>query len=99
MPRTGLHPDVALDITLSATCSRNRYTDDPGPVIAELRALAGRRTDILARVAGSFAGYYDTPDTHTLCAALVTEIEGAAGWVPHGRDMRERSARGREHPA
>ncbi len=99
MPRPGLSPDVALDIELSATCSRNRYTHDPGPVITELRSIAGRRTDILARVAGSFAGYYDSPDTHVLCAALVAEIDGAEGWVPHGRDMRERSARGREHPA
>ena len=31
-----LSPDVMLSITLDAICSRNRYTTDPGPVVAEL---------------------------------------------------------------
>lgn len=34
------------------------------------------------------AGFYDGPDTHVLCAAL-TEIPGAASWVPLGKRRRD----------
>lgn len=83
-----LTPDTLLDVHLSAICTRNQYTRDPGPVIAEPRTVAGDRVDILARVAGMVAGFYDGPDTHVLCAAL-TEIPGAASWVPLGKRRRD----------
>lgn len=64
--RRGLHPDTALDVPLSAICSRYRYTTDAAPVIDELRRIAGDRVDILARVAGSWVGYYGDDHTRTL---------------------------------
>jgi len=88
MSRHHLHPDVALGIRLSAICSRHRYTTDPQPVIDELLATAGDRADILAAETGSWAGYYDGPDTHTLAAALIAHIPGAADWVHLGRARR-----------
>lgn len=39
---------MKLSIALDAIYSRNRYTTDPAPVIAELRATAGDRHDALA---------------------------------------------------
>jgi len=82
-----LSAEKLLDVRLSAICSRNRYTHDPAVVVAELRATAGDRTDILAQVAGLFAGYYDDAPTHALCVAL-REIEGAGAWVGLGQRRR-----------
>lgn len=80
-----LHPDVALSVTLSAICARNRYVTDAGPVLAELRAAAGDREDVLAEVSGTWAGFNET-DTHA--GALVTalrSIPGTEAWVAVGR--------------
>lgn len=93
MPRSGLDPDTALDVLLSAICSRNRYTTDPGPVIDELRAAAGDRLDILAHVAGRWAGFYESTHTALLCAALL-EIPGAQAWVALGRERRDAPVHG-----
>jgi hypothetical protein len=82
-----LSPDVMLDVRLSAICSRNRYTKTPGPVIDELRAEAGVRTDILAMVAGTWAGFYDGPDTHPLAFAL-QGLPGARDWIELGQRRR-----------
>lgn len=79
-----LSPDTLLDIELSALCSRHRYTTDPAPVLDELRRRAGARTDILARVAGTWAGYYRDEHTATLADALLT-IDGADEWVQLGK--------------
>ena len=88
MTRHGLDPDTALDVLLSAICSRNRYTTDAAAVIAELHRIAGDRLDILARVAGSWVGYYGDDHTRTLCKALL-EIPGATDWVGQGRARRD----------
>ena len=88
MPSRPLAPDAALGVKLSAICSRNRYTTDPGPVLDELRATAGRRTDILAQEAGIWSGFYDSEHTHTLAVALL-EIPGAGDWVALGRKRRD----------
>lgn len=77
-----------LSIELDSICSRNRYTDDPAPVIAELRAAAGKRTDVLAHAAGIFAGYFYDETTATLCDALRAEIDGIGPWVQLGRERR-----------
>lgn len=82
-----LRPDVQLAVHLSSICSRNRYTDDPGPVIAELLEAAGDRADILAEEAGTWSGYYEDDYTRTLALAL-REIPGAAEWVALGRERR-----------
>lgn len=91
--RRALTEEDRLDVLLSAICSRNRYTRAPGPVLDELRAAAGDRTEILARVAGSWAGYFDDEHTAVLAAALRT-IEGTAAWVEVGRDRRGRAPHG-----
>lgn len=82
-----LTPELLLNIELSSICSRNRYTDDPAPVIAELQQRAGRRTDILAEVAGLWAGYYRDEYTRVLADALL-EVEGAETWVTVGTRRR-----------
>lgn len=81
-----LHPDVALSVTLSAICARNRYVTDAGPVLAELHAAAGDRDDVLAEVAGTWAGFNET-DAHA--GALLTALRGIPGaeaWVEVGRN-------------
>ncbi|WP_404475120.1 hypothetical protein [Microbacterium aerolatum] len=82
-----LDADTSLGVRLSAICSRNRYTDDPAPVIAELLEAAGDKTEILAREVGTWAGFYDSEHTHALAAAQL-EIPGAAEWEPVGRERR-----------
>lgn len=93
VPRSGLDPDTALDVLLSATCSRYRYTTDAAPVIDELHRIAGARLDILARVAGSWVGYYGDHHTRTLSDALLG-IPGADAWVTLGRERREAPVHG-----
>ncbi|AXA97572.1 hypothetical protein [Microbacterium sp. PM5] len=93
MSRSGLNPDTALDVLLSAICGRNQYTKDPAPVIDELHQVAGDRLDILARVAGGWAGFYDSPHTAPLCNALLL-IPGALECVALGRASREAGSHG-----
>ncbi|MBT2485828.1 MULTISPECIES: hypothetical protein [unclassified Microbacterium] len=84
MPSRGLSPDVALTVHLDAICSRNRYTTDPGPVIAELRATAGDRVDILTESVGAWVGYFEDDYTRILCTAL-RELPGLEPWITLGR--------------
>ena len=91
--RRGLDADTALDVRLSAFCSRHRYTTDATAVVEELRYIAGERADILARVAGSWVGYYGDDHTRTLCKALL-EIPSALDWVGHGRARRDLGSHG-----
>lgn len=93
MPSGPLSADTLLGIKLGAICSRNQYTDDPAPVIAELMATAGDRQDILAQEAGRWSGFYDDEYTHALAQALL-EIPGAAEWVQLGRDRRSAGTHG-----
>ncbi len=72
-----LDREKRLRTELSGILARHRFTHDPAPVIAELRQAAGDRTDILGSEVGHWAGFYDSPDTHTLVEALL-QIEGAA---------------------
>jgi hypothetical protein len=76
-----LDPETHLSIRLSAICGRSRYTRDPDPVIAELRAAAGDRTDLLAREVGLWAGHYEDEHTATLVAAILDGIPGAREWA------------------
>lgn len=85
MPSRCLSPRTALDVQLSATIVRNLLAADPAPVLAELRALAADDVDLLAQVAGSCAAWYDSPTTHTLCAALLDQINGAEAWCDSRR--------------
>lgn len=65
-----------------------RYTKDPGPVIAELRQVAGSRLGILAMEAGSWSGFYEDENTRTLARALL-DIPGATEWVAVGQERRQ----------
>lgn len=94
MPSRRLSPRRALDVALSAVVARNLLTNDPGPVIDELRALAGDDHELLAEVAGTCSGWYESPETLVLCAALAAEIEGAAPWVQVGRRRGSRGVHG-----
>lgn len=76
-----LDPDTHLSIRLSAICGRNRYTRNPAPVIAELRATAEARTDLLAREVGLWAGHYEDEHTATLVDAILDGIPGAREWA------------------
>lgn len=91
-----LSRDTLLSVHLDAICSRNRYTQDPGPVIDELRATAGRRTDLLAEAVGTWVGYFEDDYTRTLCAAL-RELPDLEPWIAlgaHRRDMPDHSTPG-----
>lgn len=85
--RSPLEPDVQLDVLLSAICSRNQYTRDPGPVVAELRAAANGRDEILARTAGIWVGYFESPETAPFAHAL-RSIPGAEIWIAEGQRRR-----------
>lgn len=86
MPSRPLDPLTMLAITLSATISRHKYTDDPAPVIAEQQQLAGEHTDILAKEAGRWAGFHETDPHCTVLVAALKEIPGASEHVQLGRD-------------
>lgn len=94
MPSRRLSARTMLDVTLTATMTRNLLTSNPAPVIKELRALAGDDVELLAEVSGRVSGFYDEPHTHMLCAALADQIEGAAAWVPLGRKRRSAPVHG-----
>lgn len=70
MSSHSLDPDTLLRVELSGIMSRDRYTRDPGPVIARLREAAGERPDLLAVEVGRWIGFYDNTHTHTLTEAL-----------------------------
>ncbi|OZB82751.1 MAG: hypothetical protein B7X41_15890 [Microbacterium sp. 14-71-5] len=70
MPSHPLAPDTALSIKIGCVMTRNQYTQDPGPVIAELYATAGTRIDLLTQEVGMFIGFYDDQYRATLVTAL-----------------------------
>ena len=82
-----MHPDTLLGIHLSTICSRNQYTRDPGPVLDELRTVAGDRTDILTREIGTWVGYYEDEHTIILTTALRT-LPGLEPWIQLGQQRR-----------
>lgn len=84
MASRSLSPETRLSVHLDAICSRNRYTSDPAPVIAELLAAAGDRLDIPAESVGTWVGYFDDEDTRILCTAL-RELPGLEPWIALGR--------------
>lgn len=89
MASRGLSPEVALGVQLSATCSRNEYTIGPAPVIEELIATAGDRTDILAKEAGIWSGFNENYEFSRVLAVSLRENPGVAQWVGLGRQRRD----------
>lgn len=93
MPSSGLSPITKLSVTLDAICSRNRYTSDTDPVLAELRAAAGERVDVLAEAVGTWLGFFEDEYTQPLCTALRT-IAGVDPWIALGQFRRNLPAHG-----
>lgn len=87
MPSQRLSPDTALSVLLDAICSRNRYTTDPAPVVAELIATASGRDDILAESVGTWVGYFEEDDNHVLTTAL-RALPGLEPWIALGKHRR-----------
>lgn len=87
MQTRGLSPATKLSVELDAICSRNRYTTDTAPVLDELKAAAGERTDVLAEAAGTWVGYFEGEYTATLCAALKT-LPDLEPWIALGQHRR-----------
>lgn len=90
-----LTPDTLLSIHLGAIMSRNRYTKNPAPVIAELFQVAGSNTRILAESVGSWVGFYEDGYTRVLCVAL-RELPDLEPWIAQG--VHRRSMRGHSTP-
>lgn len=87
MPSRGLDPDTKLSVLIDAICSRNRYTTNPAPVIAELLEVAGDRRDILAEAVGTWVGYFDDDYIRILTTAL-RELPGLEPWIALGEYRR-----------
>lgn len=100
MPSRGLHPDVLLTVHLDAICSRNRYTKDPAPVIAELLEVAGDRRDLLAEAVGTWVGFFEDDYIRILTTAL-RELPDLEPWIAlgkHRRSLPDPSTRGYARP-
>lgn len=67
--------------------SRNRYTTNPAPVIAQLISTAGDRISVLQEAAGTWVGFYEDEYTRVLCDAL-REIPGVGPWIRVGVERR-----------
>lgn len=79
---------------MSAVVTRNLRTNNPAPVLDELRRLAGDDHELLAEVAGLAIGYYRDSYSDALCDLLEREVEGVEPWVRIGRDRRFRGVHG-----
>ncbi len=90
MSPRGLTRDVLLSVTLDAICSRNRYTVHPELVVAELRATARDRLDVLGESVGTWVGFFEDEYTATLCAAL-KELPGVEPWIAVGAHRHRQS--------
>lgn len=64
-----------------------QHTNNPASVIEALRKRVGNRTDILAHVADTCAGYYGDEHPRPLADALLA-IEGVGRWVELGKRRR-----------
>lgn len=104
MPSRSLDPDTSLSVKIGATCSRNRYAPDHDRVIAELRELAGDRTDLLAKEVGTYIGFYGgDPNFRPLADALrgMTDLDLepwiAVGWKRRHQDVHGTAGFGEPH--
>lgn len=77
-----------LCISLDSICSRNQYTDDPGPVIEELYRVAGGRDDILAEAVGVWAGCREGEAYTRVLVEALLKLPGVGEWAALGRKRR-----------
>lgn len=94
MPSRRLSQRTALDVIMSAVVTRNLRTEDPLPVLEELRRLAGDDLALLAQVAGLCVGYYRDERCAALCDLLEAEVDDVGPWIELGRHRRFRGAHG-----
>lgn len=87
MPSRGLSPETMLTVHLDAICSRNRYTKNPAPVVAELISTAGDRVDLLTEAVGTWVGYFEEEHIQILCTAL-RELPDLEPWIELGKARR-----------
>lgn len=80
-----LSPDRLLGVKISAIMSRNMYTTDPGPVLEQLRAAAGMRTDVLAMEVGTWIGFYETDPHRAVLIDALRTLPGLDEWIAIGR--------------
>lgn len=85
---------MALDVSMSAVLTRSLRTDDPLPVLGELRQMAGDDLELLSEVCGLVIGYYREEQCAALCDLLEAEVDGVAPWVEIGRQRRSRVVHG-----
>jgi hypothetical protein len=84
-----LHPTTVLGIRLSAICTRHQFTKDPRPAIDELIEAAADRGDILAREAGTWAGFHEGDEDRAPLVQALLGIPGAQQWAEAGRATRD----------
>ncbi|MFJ4166271.1 hypothetical protein ACIPY5_12005 [Microbacterium sp. NPDC089698] len=74
MPSHPLAPDTALSIKIGCVMTRNQFTQDPVPVIAELYATAGDRIDLLTQEVGLFIGFSSSNQYRATLVAALREL-------------------------
>lgn len=93
--RRTLGPDDLLRVQLDAMISNAQFTRDPGGVIAELRRIAGDRTDLLAESVGIWVGAAPFGlgfEYQRVLWEALSEMDGIDVWVEVGRERGSRPA-------
>lgn len=83
-----MHPDTALSVRIDAICARHQHEPDAAAAIADLRAAAGDRADILHETVGECVGYFDEGRRHEYCVQLLDAFPDARPFVEVGRRRR-----------
>lgn len=87
-----MHPDIRLDISVAALCSRHQFTRSPAAAIQELQELAN--APAVSAAVGRWIGFYDSPDRALLVAALREAFAPDDVSVADGSSHRGRAGRG-----
>lgn len=83
-----LSPETLLSVHLGGILSRNRFTKNPAPVIAELTATAGQHVEILQEEAGTWIGFYEGDDSVRVLRTALRELPGLESWIAVGIERR-----------
>jgi hypothetical protein len=84
--RSGVSPAEAhLRITLASCCKRHALDTDPAAALAELREIAGDRTDLLAEEAGRWAGLNEGNAEMAVLVDAIKALPGTERGVQAGR--------------
>ena len=98
--RRPLDDDTMLNISISAAITRHQFDADATAALAEIRELAGDRTDILAEVAGRWAGFYgDDLGVQPALVDALRALPGAEQWVELGIERRSAGKHSAPNPS